>query len=99
MKLESGPINIQTEKPRESVVSKGSNNSKKARVSRKLTSLRFFIRDGTFKKDHDWFGKQDPYVQLFYNDKKVYSTAVKNGAGKFAQWNEFYDFDLTTFIA
>ena len=58
--------------------------SKKPNLAKKQTFMRFTIRDGTFKKDHDWFGKQDPYIQLFYGDKKLYQTAVKNGAGKYA---------------
>ena len=53
MKIESGPINIQTEKPKEPVMVM----KPKKPIPRKPTSLRFFIRDGTFKQDHDWFGK------------------------------------------
>jgi len=79
----SGVLNIQTDGTHLKSA-QPAQKAKKSPISKKQTFLRFTIRDGTFKKDNDWFGKQDPYVQLFYNDKKVYSTAVKNGAGKYA---------------
>jgi len=79
----SGLLNIQTDDAHLKSA-QPAQKAKKPNMSKKQTFLRFTIRDGTFKKDHDWFGKQDPYIQLFYNDKKVYTTAVKNGAGKYA---------------
>lgn len=63
----SGPLNIQTDVP-PLKSAQPAQKAKKPNVSNKQTFLRFTIRDGTFKKDHDWFGKQDPFIQLFYGN-------------------------------
>ena len=49
--------------------------------------LEITIEKATFLKDADLIGKQDPYIQFMYNNKKV-RTETKDGAGKQAEWNE-----------
>lgn len=41
----------------------------------------------SFFKDADLIGKQDPYIQFFYNNKKV-RTDTKDDAGKNPEFNE-----------
>ena len=45
------------------------------------------IIEGTWFKDADLFGKQDPYVQWMYGKEKMQSS-VKDEAGKEAKWEE-----------
>lgn len=49
--------------------------------------LELTIVAGTWFKDADMFGKQDPYVQWMYGKEKM-QTSVKDEAGKEAQWDE-----------
>ena len=48
------------------------------------------------KKDVELFGKQDPYVKIVYNNKKI-KTKVKQDAGKHAIWNETFSLDILNY--
>lgn len=50
-------------------------------------ALKIQIHEGTFLKDMDTFGKQDPFAQFFYDQEKM-KTKVIDGGGKHAVWNE-----------
>jgi Ca2+-dependent lipid-binding protein len=45
------------------------------------------VIEGTWLKDADFFGKQDPFVSFKHNGIE-FKTTVKDDAGKKATWNE-----------
>ena len=47
------------------------------------------IKEATFLKDADTFGKQDPFIQFKYRDFDL-QTDVKDDAGKQAKWDELF---------
>ena len=51
--------------------------------------LELIIKEATFLKDADMFGKQDPFIQFTY-DNKVYKTKTQDDAGKHANFNETF---------
>lgn len=51
--------------------------------------LRIIIQEATFRKDSDFFGKQDPYIRFKYNNIDL-ATEVQDDAGKKAKWNETF---------
>lgn len=55
----------------------------------KKCTLELKIISASFLKDADLIGKQDPYIQFKYGGKS-FQTTVKDGAGKFAEWNEVF---------
>ena len=53
------------------------------------TMMLVTIKEATFLKDADTFGKQDPFIQFKFGGKEL-RTDVKDGAGKSAQWDETF---------
>lgn len=47
------------------------------------------IKEASFNKDNDTFGKQDPFIQFKFGGMEL-RTDVKDGAGKLAQWDETF---------
>jgi len=43
--------------------------------------MRVIIKEASFKKDADMFGKQDPFIQFKYQGAEL-KTDVKDNAGK-----------------
>jgi Ca2+-dependent lipid-binding protein len=50
------------------------------------------IKEATYLKDADMFGKQDPFCDFTYGGKK-YKTAVQDDAGKKANFNEKFELE------
>ena len=55
----------------------------------KKSMLLVVIKEASFKKDADTFGKQDPYIKFKYQGVTC-QTDVKDDAGKFAKWDETF---------
>ena len=55
----------------------------------KKSVLRLIIKEASFLKDSDFFGKQDPYIKFVYNGTEL-QTDVKDDAGKQAKWDETF---------
>ena len=55
----------------------------------KKSRLRIVIKEATFKKDADTFGKQDPFISFKYQGVDL-KTDVKDDAGKRASWDETF---------
>jgi len=55
----------------------------------KKSLLKIIIKEATFLKDSDMFGKQDPYIKFKYNNLEL-QTTVKDEAGKKAKWDETF---------
>ena len=53
--------------------------------------MKIIIKEASFLKDADTFGKQDPYIKFKY-ENKAYQTDVKDDAGKQARWDETFQF-------
>ena len=51
--------------------------------------MKIIIKEASFLKDADTFGKQDPYIKFKYENKE-YQTDVKDDAGKQARWDETF---------
>ena len=56
--------------------------------------LRFELLGATFKKDHDAFGKQDPYIVVHYNGVLYFESYVIKEGGLEAEWDEEFDIDF-----
>ena len=55
----------------------------------KKSQMRVIIKEASFKKDADMFGKQDPFIQFKYQGAEL-KTDVKDNAGKQASWDETF---------
>jgi len=55
----------------------------------KKSILKIIIKEASFLKDSDFFGKQDPYIKFKYNNVDL-QTTVKDDAGKQAKWDETF---------
>ena len=58
----------------------------------KKSLLKVIVHEASFLKDGgDLIGKQDPFIRFKY-DGKDYDTDVKDDAGKYAKWDETFQF-------
>ena len=55
--------------------------------------LKVHIKEATFFKDLDTFGKQDPFAQIIYDQEKVRTRVIDNG-GKKAVWDEEFELKI-----
>ena len=55
----------------------------------KDTMMKIKIDEATFLRDGELFGKQDPYVQFMFGDRKL-KTDVEDGAGLHAKFNAVF---------
>eukprot|EP00742_Colponemidia_sp_Colp-10_P013043 GILJ01014704.1.p1 GENE.GILJ01014704.1~~GILJ01014704.1.p1 ORF type:complete len:199 (+),score=19.71 GILJ01014704.1:108-704(+) len=60
-----------------------------------MSRLSVIVKEAQFKKDHDLFGKMDPYVQVTMG-AQTFKTAVQRDAGKTPIWNEQFQFPYTS---
>ena len=37
--------------------------------------------------------QQDPFIELYYKNQKMFTTSVKDESGAQAKWDEYIDFD------
>jgi len=50
-------------------------------------ALEFKIEKAKFKKDADFFGKMDPFCEVYVDDEKVLRTKTHDDAGKTPVWD------------
>ena len=60
-----------------------------SKILDKYAMLQVIIKEATFKKDADTFGKQDPFIKFKYQGVEA-STEVMDNAGKHAKFNELF---------
>lgn len=54
------------------------------------STLKVLVKEATFLKDFDTFGKQDPFAQFLYDQEKLKTRVIEDG-GKKAVWDEEFE--------